>query len=113
MKIERSERRMDVMMAGRLAAAGAYPMAEWVTIKNISVHGARLISDRRWRPHEPVCLGERVGDQHLDAEVVYCVPMDGDRYAVGLKFISAADSYHNVSAMRSPAQASEQHARAR
>jgi hypothetical protein len=113
MKIERSERRMDVMMAGRLAIAGSYPVAEWVAIKNVSVHGARIISGRRWRPNEQVCLGESVGDHYFDAEVVYCERLEGDRYAVGLKFISAADAYESVSAMRSPPPEPVYHARAR
>jgi hypothetical protein len=113
MKIERSERRMDVIMAGRLATADTYPAAEWVAIKNISGHGARIISVRRWRMHEQVCLGETVGDQHLDAEVVYCQCLEGDRYAVGLKFTSTADAYDSVSAPRARSPEVAHHARAR
>jgi hypothetical protein len=102
---------MDVIMAGRLATADAYPAAEWVAIKNISGHGARIISGRRWRAHEHVCLGETVGDQHLDAEVVYCLALEGDRYAVGLKFTSTADSYDSVEAPRDRAPSLAHHAR--
>lgn len=103
---------MDVIMAGRLATADAYPAAEWVAIKNISGHGARIISGKRWRTHEQVCLGETVGDQHLDAKVVYCVPLDGDRYAVGLKFTTVTESYEAVNAPMGGPQEPVQHARA-
>ncbi len=88
MKIERAERSMDVMMSGRLTAvAGNEPTTEWVAIRNISIHGARIISDHRWQEREHVNLVETVGDQQLDAEVVYCQRIPDGRFAVGLKFV--------------------------
>jgi hypothetical protein len=98
MKLERAERRMEVMMAGRLAAAGSDPAPEWVPIKNISGHGARVISSRHWPVHQPVLLAETVGEQHLDAVVVYCQRLAGDRFAVGLRFTSVAGAHESLSA---------------
>jgi hypothetical protein len=102
MKRGRAERRMDVIMAGRLSCAGAIRHSEWVSIRNISVHGAQVICERPWQVHERVSLGETVGDHHLDAEVVYCHPTAGNRYAVGLKFATVAHMYGGVSCL--PAQ---------
>jgi hypothetical protein len=113
MKTERSEPRMDVIMAGRLAAAGTYPASEWVAIKNISGHGARIISNRRWRIHDAVCLGETVGSQHLDAEVVYCVRLEANRFAVGLRFTSPTMAYDTVTAPRERTPEFSDQARAR
>jgi len=100
MKLERAERRMEVMMGGRLAAAGSDPTPEWVSIKNISGHGARVISSRHWSVQQPVLLAETVGEQHLDAVVVYCQRLAGDRFAVGLKFTSVAGAHESLSASR-------------
>jgi hypothetical protein len=97
MKKGRTERRMDVLMAGRLTSAGAIRHTEWVTIRNISVHGAQVTCERFWEVHDRVSLGETVGDHHLDAEVVYCHPLPGNRYAVGLKFSTVAHLYGGVS----------------
>jgi PilZ domain-containing protein len=113
MKLERAERRMDVTMAGRLAAVGSDPNCEWVSIKNISGHGARVISCRRWQVHEPVFLGETVGDQHLDAEVIYCQRLAGERYAVGLKFTSFAAAHDSMWTPRPSLQAALHRAHAR
>jgi len=104
MKLERAERRMEVMMSGRLAAAGSDPTREWVAIKNISGHGARIISSRHWQVQQPVLLAETVGEQHLDAVVVYCQRLAGDRYAVGLKFTSVAGAHESLSAPRPSSQ---------
>lgn len=86
----RCEHRMDVVMSGRLEEVCADPICDRVTIKNISAHGARVISERPWAAHEHVHLAEPGGEQHLDAEVVYCEHLADNRYAVGLKFEAEA-----------------------
>jgi len=95
---ERAERRMEVMMTGRLAGAQCDPGREWVSIKNLSSHGARILCSRRWTIGEPVLLAESVGEQHLEAKVVYCQRLAADRYAVGLQFTSAAGAHESLPA---------------
>jgi hypothetical protein len=79
---------MDVSLAGCLETAGLRPLRERVRIRNLSTHGARVISVRPWHAHDRVNLAETVGDYHLDAEVIYCERLADNRYAVGLKFAS-------------------------
>jgi hypothetical protein len=80
---------MDVVMVGRLEEACPDPISDRVTIRNISAHGARVISERPWAAHDHVHLAEPGGEQYLDAEVMYCERLNGNQYAVGLKFESA------------------------
>jgi PilZ domain len=84
---------MDVSLVGRLEPSGAHTASERIMIRNLSSHGARVISGRLWHEHDQVNLSETVGDYHLDAEVVYCERLSDNRYAVGLKFESAAPSH--------------------
>ncbi len=84
MEPSRSESRMSVSMAARLKASGAGIVS--ATIRNLSTHGARVISDRYWCEHERLRLSDMVGDYSLDAEVVYCERTDDNQYAVGLRF---------------------------
>ena len=86
----RCEHRMDVAMTGRLEEICADPICDRVTIRNISSHGARVISERPWRTREHVHLAEPGGDEHLEAEVIYCEPLDDSQFAVGLRFESTA-----------------------
>jgi hypothetical protein len=84
---------MDVSLTGRLEPSGAPTSSERIMIRNLSSHGARVISGRPWHLHDHVNLSETVGDYHLDAEVVYCERLSDNRYAVGLKFESTTSGH--------------------
>ncbi len=88
----RCEHRMEVSLEGRLEISGPQPLCDRVTIRNLSTHGARVISGRAWHARDRVNLSETVGDYHLDAEIVYCERLADNRYAVGLKFGLGANS---------------------
>jgi PilZ domain len=54
--------------------------------ENVSRHGARVLSKRRWSPNDSVlvklpqeCLSSR-------ARITYCQPLKGDEFAMGLQF---------------------------
>jgi hypothetical protein len=110
MKSERAERRMEVKMAGRLSTVGSGPAPERVSIMNISGHGARVISTHHWQVQERVLLAETVGEQHLDAQVVYCQRLAENQYALGLKFISVAGAHESLAVPRPASRASSRRA---
>jgi hypothetical protein len=87
---------MDVSLAGRLEPAGAHTPSERILIRNLSSHGARVISARSWHQHDHVNLSETVGDYHLDAEVVYCERLSDNRFAVGLKFYTTTPAHSGI-----------------
>ena len=91
---------MDVRLTGRLKAAGAHTSRERIMIRNLSGHGARIISVRDWHENDHVNLSESIGDYHLDAEVVYCERLPDSRFAVGLKFELATPSYSGPGSRR-------------
>ena len=59
---------------------------ETVVFVNISEHGARFISRRRWPAGKRVILSDSLANFRATAEVVYCSPHSPRRYAVGVKF---------------------------
>ena len=85
----RQERRAAMNLGARLQALGLPPTT--VMIANISNHGARVMTRRPCQPHEQLILTELFGDFHVDAEVIYCQRVDGDQYAVGLRFATAIE----------------------
>ncbi|HTV80935.1 MAG TPA: PilZ domain-containing protein [Steroidobacteraceae bacterium] len=89
----RTEHRMDVSLTGRLEPLGPRAAGERIMIRNLSSHGARVISGRPWQENDHVNLSETVGNYHLDAQVVYCERLADNRYAVGLKFEPDAASH--------------------
>jgi len=59
---------------------------ETVVFVNISEHGARFISRRRWPAGKRVILSDSLANFRTTAEVVYCAPHSSRRFAVGVKF---------------------------
>jgi hypothetical protein len=59
---------------------------ETVVFVNISEHGARFISGRRWPKGKRVILSDSLANFRATAEVVYCSPHSSRRFAVGVKF---------------------------
>lgn len=88
----RNEPRAAMHLTACLQSRGEPPIVETVMIVNISSHGARVLAQRFWRPHEQLVLTEFVGGFHVDAEVVYCQRLDRDQCAVGLKFAIAVEA---------------------
>jgi hypothetical protein len=82
----RIEHRMAANVGGRLESAPVPVYSESVSITNISSQGARVITNRNWRPHDHVVLIELTGDFHVEAEVIYCQRLDDDAFVIGLKF---------------------------
>ena len=72
----------------RLELSGpAEPLIYEITFtENVSRHGARVATKKRWRPNDSVlvklpqeCLPSR-------ARITYCQPLKGDAFAMGLQF---------------------------
>jgi len=82
----RSERRMATNAVANLEAAEEPSITETVVFANISEHGARLITRRRWLAGERVIVSDSLVDFRATAKVVYCVPYKSLCFAVGLKF---------------------------
>jgi hypothetical protein len=80
---------MAANVAGRLESAPWPIYSENVSITNISSGGARVTTNRNWRPHDHVVLIEPTGDFHVEAEVIYCERLRDDAFVIGLKFARA------------------------
>jgi hypothetical protein len=69
-----------------LEAADGPAINETVVFVNISEHGARFISRRRWPAGKRVILSDLPANFRATAEVVYCTLHSSRRFAVGVKF---------------------------
>jgi PilZ domain len=54
--------------------------------QNLNSLGARLITERSWRPNSRVIVKSSDGDLWARARVVYCQPVSRKAFAVGLEF---------------------------
>jgi hypothetical protein len=62
--------------------------------ENVSIHGARVVSSRPWKPDERLNVHSLPGDFRARARVIYCVPLGTDSFAIGLQLLAAAGNWH-------------------
>jgi hypothetical protein len=68
------------------------PAQEGVT-ENISARGARVVTSRPWKRNDRLNLRSLLGNFRSRARVVYCEPIGGDLYAIGLQLFAAAGNW--------------------
>lgn len=97
----RMERRTPLGVVARLESAAEPSVGgegETAYIENISNHGARVITERRWQINERLLLSSLgQGFRPTPARVVYCQSLLDHRFAIGLEFdVSIFDSMLGV-----------------
>lgn len=63
------------------------PGSESTFTENVSAHGARVMSVRRWEQGERLTLVSRSGEFRSSARVAYCQHLQGDGFAIGVEFL--------------------------
>jgi hypothetical protein len=82
----RIEKRVGMEIPVRLLGSERIGVVEKVVTVNVSPHGARVITKRRWRTDDHVGIASLAGDWRVSARVVYCYSQGGDNFSVGLEF---------------------------
>ncbi|MGC1523103.1 MAG: PilZ domain-containing protein, partial [Steroidobacteraceae bacterium] len=85
-QVGRTEPRMATNTVANLQAAEEPLISETVIFENLSEHGARIITRRRWPAGQQVIISDALVSFRTTAEVVYCARHGSRRFAVGLKF---------------------------
>jgi len=90
MRLEgRNEKRVAMAIPVCLVAAEKQDVVEQAMTVNVSSHGARIATRRRWQPEEEPRLALGSGEIRVQAKVVYCETLADGRFCVGLRFSSA------------------------
>ena len=83
---QRLEARVPTRVGLELSGPDEPLVYEITFTENVSRHGARVLTKRRWSPNDSVlvklpqeCLSSR-------ARITYCLPLKGDEFAMGLQF---------------------------
>ena len=82
----RIEKRVRMAVPVDLVIAEEMLVAERVVTVNVSPHGARVVTKRRWRAEEQPWLASLRSYFRLQGSVVYCQPLTNGDFCVGLRF---------------------------
>jgi len=85
----RIEKRVAMAVPIDLVFAEEMLVAEKVVTVNVSPHGARVVTKRRWRVKEQPWLASLTSYFRLQGSVVYCQPLTNGDFCVGLKFLTS------------------------
>jgi hypothetical protein len=82
----RREKRAPMTTPVCLAAAEELLFAERAITVNVSPHGARVVTKRRWQAEERPWLVSLSREFRVRARVIYCQPLTDGHFCVGLGF---------------------------
>ena len=83
---ERTEARIPSRVGLELSGPDEPLIHEITFTENVSRHGARVVTKRRWNPNDSVLV--KIPQESLPsrARITYCQPLKGDEFAMGLQF---------------------------
>ena len=82
----RIEKRSPTVVPVYLATTQGPRFSEKIFTRNVSPHGARLVSKRLWQPGEEPVLTPPAGEFPQPVRVVYCQPRAKGGFYVGVQF---------------------------
>lgn len=82
----RIEKRATVKVPVRLVPCEDALTVEMTTTVNISRHGARILTSRRWRTGDQLTLTSLSGEIQRQCRVIYCCPLTEAQFIAGLEF---------------------------
>jgi hypothetical protein len=86
-RFNRVERRVPMEIPVLLDGHRQLPGTESTFTENVSAHGARVVSTRRWEQGEQLMFVSSTGEFRSSARVAYCQPLQGDGFAIGVEFL--------------------------
>jgi hypothetical protein len=93
LKEKRKEERTELEIEVELATEHEPPVYEKDSTENTSRHGARILTSKRWQPHEHVLVRLPFKNEPLPAQITYCDALPANTFAVGFKFSSPVHNW--------------------
>jgi hypothetical protein len=87
----RSYKRIPREQAVELVSAEASQFKETALAQNVSAWGARVATEKIWRPGERVLLSPHEAGKPVHARVVYCERLENGNFAIGLEVLGAEE----------------------
>ena len=82
----RMEARIPRRVGLELSGPDKPPIYEITFTENVSLHGARVVTKRRWSPNDCVLVKLPEDGLPARARISYCQPSKEDEFAMGLQF---------------------------
>jgi hypothetical protein len=98
----RIEKRVPMVVAAYLVTVEERCVTERVMTENVSSHGARVLTKRRWQPGEQPQLVPLFGKSESPARVVYCQGSTNGHFYLGLELRAGSIKWEKALGVRLP-----------
>jgi PilZ domain-containing protein len=85
--IARREARIPMEVGVHISGHASLPGKETTFTENVSAHGARVLTTRKWSVNDRLTIATLPGSFRANARVTYCQPVADRGFAVGLEFV--------------------------
>lgn len=85
--VKRSEKRVPMAVGVHISGHARVPGTETTFTEDVSSHGARVDTVRRWQTNDRLEIESLPGDFRANARVAYCVSARGQGFVIGLEFL--------------------------
>jgi PilZ domain len=92
-KGKRAEERTYCKVGVDLSSVDLRTPAQFGVTDNVSAHGARVLTGKALRSNQRLNIRSMLGSYRSRARVVYCVPVAGGMYAIGLQLYASAGDW--------------------
>jgi hypothetical protein len=89
----RRETRIPMEVGVHITGHPAMPGTETTFTENVSPHGARVFSTRRWNTGDRLTISTLTGAFRAVARVAYCQTTPQSGFAIGLEFVKPSGSW--------------------
>ena len=89
----RREARIPMEVGVQITGHPAMPGTETTFTENVSPHGARVLSTRRWNTGDRLTISTLTGAFRAIARVAYCQTTPQSIFAVGLEFVEPSGNW--------------------
>ena len=89
----RCETRVPMEIGVQITGHRVLPGTETTFTENVSSHGARVLSTRRWKKNDQLTIATLTGSFRAIARVAYCQKVPERGFAVGLEFLNPSGTW--------------------
>jgi hypothetical protein len=88
--VKRAEKRIPMAVGVQISGHAKVPGTETTFTEDVSSHGARVGTVRRWQTNDRLKIASLPGDFMATARVAYCRSARGQGFVIGLEFLEPA-----------------------
>lgn len=90
---QRRETRVPMEVGVQISGHDTLPGSETTFTENVSARGARVFSNRRWKPNDQLTISTLTGSFRAAARVAYCQNIPENGFAVGVEFLELTGNW--------------------